>query len=188
MTTGASESAVVVPCPQADVAVDVWRRRLDPSCRLGVPAHVTLLYPFVAPSELDAGVLERLEDVANRVDGFEFSLVAVRWFRDVAVYLAPEPVEPFRQLTDALVAAFPGHPPYGGIHDPIVHHLTVGDGAAVADMRRAEAALQAALPIRERASHLHVMVGGDSERSWRVVSQIALGRARPDEGKAREGA
>ena len=43
-------SAVVVEVPEAEPLVGAWRLRFDPVAALGMPAHVTLLYPFVAPS------------------------------------------------------------------------------------------------------------------------------------------
>ncbi len=42
------------------------------------------------------------------------------------VYLAPDPAEPFVALTEALAAAFPDCPPYGGAFDEPVPHLTIG--------------------------------------------------------------
>src|SRR5215207_2399787 len=48
-----TESALLIPVPAAEPTLQRWRERLDPACRLGVPAHVTLLYPFVAPAALD---------------------------------------------------------------------------------------------------------------------------------------
>jgi hypothetical protein len=49
MRSQPTESALLIPVPAAEPTVQRWRERLDPACRLGVPAHVTLLYPFVAP-------------------------------------------------------------------------------------------------------------------------------------------
>ena len=52
MTAGpvtASESAVLVPFPEAERVVSPYRARLDGAAALGVPAHVTVLYPFVPP-------------------------------------------------------------------------------------------------------------------------------------------
>ena len=45
----ASESAVIVPVPEAEPAVGGLRAALDRAAVWGVPAHVTLLYPFVTP-------------------------------------------------------------------------------------------------------------------------------------------
>jgi hypothetical protein len=180
---GDTESAVLIACPAADEVVDSWRRRLDSSRPLGVPAHVTLLYPFVDPADLDDDVMLRLVALASRFRTFEFTLAEVRWFGDSVVCLAPEPVTPFRRLTDALVESFPGHVPYGGVHDEVHHHLTVGDGGTFSERRRAASALQLAVPICERAEHLDLMVGGDALDSWHVAAQFPLGeRARPGSG------
>ncbi len=46
-------SAVVVSVPEAQPVVGAPRARDDRSGRWGVPAHVTVLFPFVAPAEQD---------------------------------------------------------------------------------------------------------------------------------------
>ena len=48
----AAQSAIVVRVP-VPPAVERLRRRWDRAARMGVPAHVTILYPFVAADELD---------------------------------------------------------------------------------------------------------------------------------------
>jgi hypothetical protein len=45
----AAESAVLVPVPEAERGVSGHRNRLDRAAVWGVPAHVTVLYPFVPP-------------------------------------------------------------------------------------------------------------------------------------------
>jgi hypothetical protein len=52
-----TQSAVLVPVPEAERAVSRHRARLDAAAALGVPAHVTVLFPFVPPSEIAAGPL-----------------------------------------------------------------------------------------------------------------------------------
>lgn len=49
----ASESAAIVPVPEAESAVGEFRAELDPSARCGVPAHVTVIYPLLPPDRLD---------------------------------------------------------------------------------------------------------------------------------------
>lgn len=53
-----SESCLLVPVPEAELAVGRLRRRLDQSAAWGVPAHVTILYPFVLPGEMTSTVIE----------------------------------------------------------------------------------------------------------------------------------
>jgi len=57
-----------VEIPQAERVVRRFRERLDPSARLGVPAHITVLYPFIPPAGLDAAVLGQLERLFAAVD------------------------------------------------------------------------------------------------------------------------
>ena len=43
------ESALLVAVPAAEPAVAAHRSRLDTSAAVGVPAHITVLYPFLPP-------------------------------------------------------------------------------------------------------------------------------------------
>ena len=61
----AAESAVLVPVPEAERAVGGHRDRLDRAAAWGVPAHVTVLYPFVAPPAITATVIAGLADAVG---------------------------------------------------------------------------------------------------------------------------
>lgn len=139
-----------------------------------MPAHVTVLYPFVAPADLDDDVLATLAAIAGDVAPFAVDFRTTRWFDDQVVWLAPEPVQPFLDLMDAIAAAFPGHPPYGGIHDEVVPHVTVGEGADPAAMRSAEAIVRADLPVRTRATDLSLMVGSTAPATWHGLVDLPL--------------
>ena len=91
------ESALVVLVPDAEVLVKPFRDRHDPSAAVGVPAHITLLYPFIAPDESGSAVLDDLRQCFQRFPPFDFSFAESRRFPGV-LYLAPEPAEPFREL------------------------------------------------------------------------------------------
>ena len=49
-------SALVVTVPAAERAVGPWRLHYDPSAAAGMPAHVTVLFPWLAASAVDADV------------------------------------------------------------------------------------------------------------------------------------
>ena len=104
------------------------RQHHDPMAPLGVPAHVTLLYPFLPSAELTPAVRRRIARLTRGVRPFDAGFERTGRFPGV-VWLAPEPAEPFVALTELLAAAFPDHPPYGGAHDEIVPHLSLGLGA-----------------------------------------------------------
>ena len=57
LTRQATQSAVIVAIPEAEAAVAALRLRLDPAAAWGVPAHVTVLYPFLPPDEIDGRAL-----------------------------------------------------------------------------------------------------------------------------------
>ena len=91
------------------------------------------------------------------------------------VWLAPRPDEPFRALTRAVSAAFPGYPPYGGAHDPVIPHLTIGDRGAggATELRAAEADVLRWLPIQTRVSRMWLMTGNAAPGSWQTVAELA---------------
>jgi 2'-5' RNA ligase len=120
-----NESALVVLVPEAEPLVKPFRDRYDPSAAAGVPAHITLLYPFKHPDEVDQAALEGLRRCFQRFGTFQFSLASIRRFPDAVLYLAPEPEEPFRQLVLAIWDQYPETPPYGGKWLDIVPHLSV---------------------------------------------------------------
>ena len=54
------ESALVLAVPEAEAAVGALRAAHDPSAADGMPAHITLLYPFRDPARVDAALLAEL--------------------------------------------------------------------------------------------------------------------------------
>jgi predicted protein tyrosine phosphatase len=136
-------SAFAVKVPAAEPLVGDLRRRYDATVALGVPAHVTVLVPFMDPALITPEVLEHARQALNRTPSFDFSLGKVGRFPETA-YLAPEPAAPFIEMTLALADAFPDFPPYGGEHEGVIPHLSVAHGNAL-DADAAAAELEARL-------------------------------------------
>ena len=107
-----SRSALIVAVAEAEPVVAAHRDRLDLAASWGVPAHITICYPFLPPADLDEQVLAGLRRVAAAVPAFFCKLTEVSWFGERVVWLAPDPAEPFRALTAAGVARFPAARPY----------------------------------------------------------------------------
>jgi len=169
-----TESAVLVAVPEADDVVGRFRARLDRSAAWGVPPHVTVLYPFVAPDAIDQPVLDRLAEAVGSVSRFDVTLARLAWFGDDVLWLAPEPDHPFRALTAAVSNHFPDHPPYGGAESDPVPHLTVGHGAPVDVLRAAEDAIRPLLPVRARITTVLLMEGSPDTASWHTVAEVNL--------------
>jgi 2'-5' RNA ligase len=169
------ESAIIVPVI-VPVAVQRLRDRMDPSAADGVPAHVTLIYPFMPPSELKDDVRRRVEEIVASEPTFPFVLRAVgRW--PTVVYLEPEPDDPFRRLTNALAAAFPNYPPYEGAHAEVIPHVTIASDVPDDYFDAAVHALPALLPIRDVAREAW-LVGHTPEQSWHTLWRLPLGTPR----------
>jgi hypothetical protein len=147
VTSPGPESGLVVEVPRAEPVVRQFRDRLDSSAGLGVPAHITVLYPFIPPAGIDAAVLSRLAQLFAAVPRFTFRLDRTDWFEDRVAFLALADPGPFCTLTQLVVDAFPGYPPYGGQFDENTPHLTIGDGRPVADLRAAEESVRPLLPV-----------------------------------------
>ncbi|MBO9652273.1 MAG: GNAT family N-acetyltransferase [Variovorax sp.] len=126
-------SAFVVKVPAAELLVGPLRERFDATSKLGVPAHITVLVPFMDPGDITTDVLEKAQRALEQTAAFSFELGSVGRFPETA-YLVPEPPAPFVAMTRAIAEAFPGFPPYAGEHHGVVPHLTVAHGnAAEAD-------------------------------------------------------
>lgn len=161
-------SGLIVEVPEAEPMVGDWRARLDPLAGRGVPAHVTVLFPFIPVPEIDDRVTRRLHDLFTSVQTFEFNLIDVRWFDQSVVWLAPDTDAEFRRLTTAVYQAYPEYPPYEGQFDDAVPHLTIGDRAPIHHMQDAARQLQPALPVRATARAVTLMTeapGGHWARS-----------------------
>jgi len=169
------KSAVVIEVPEAAPFVDDWRRRYTEDAPLGVPAHVTLLTPFVPAERIDEEVEERLAALVGAEDPFDFVLRRTARFDEPLLYLPPEPAEPFVRLTEAIVAEWPEHPPYEGIHETVIPHLTV----AQADHRVLDEiaeTLEPQLPVEARASDASLLEEGE-DGFWRRRRKFLLGAA-----------
>ena len=153
------ETALVIVVPEAEPLVSEWRAQYDWSAQHGVPAHITLLYPFAPTEKVDNELLDQLRELFVSETAISFELARVARFPDVA-WLAPEPSEPFKALTDLIAARFPDYPPYEGAHDVIIPHLTVAEGGPELQ-DQVEAALTEHLPIAARADDVALLFEGD---------------------------
>jgi hypothetical protein len=99
------KSAIVIPFLELDDVVDSWRRLLDPAQVRGIPAHVTVLFPFVDPTDLSTEILNALETHFSRARSFNVAFHSTAWFEDRVVYLEPKPEQQFRTMTKQLLRA-----------------------------------------------------------------------------------
>lgn len=173
-------TALLVVVPAAEPAVGEHRARLDPSARVGVPAHLTVLYPFLPPALIDDAVLASLTALFAPVPAFAFTLDRVSWFGDDVVWLGPRDARPFRALTALAWEAFPVLAPYGGQYADVTPHLTIGQHGAPAALRAAAQAVRPHLPIEAMAAEVTLMAGPSPDSPatdpgrWRALATFPL--------------
>ena len=166
-------SGLVIEVIEAKSAVAAWRERLDPQAALGVPAHITILFPFAAPDRLDASLIATLRRLIADVPSFGFQLARTAWFGDTTLWLAPEPAAPFQRLTELLSGAFPAYPPYAGQFAEVVPHLTIGDHGTRQQFVDAEHDLHRHLPISCAARAVSLLVERP-DRRWARLTAFPL--------------
>jgi 2'-5' RNA ligase len=170
------QTGLVIVVPAAEPVVDRWRQRYDPAAPAGVPAHVTVLYPFLALDRIDESVTATLRDVLAARPAFELEFRRCGRFPD-AIYLDPEPAEPCRRLTEAIAARWPEAPPYGGIFDAVVPHLTVAQTADEETLAGVERDVAGKLPVRSAVREIWLYAYDGSR--WAAHTSFPLGSSSP---------
>lgn len=169
-----AQSVLIVPVPEAEPWVRELRERGDPVAALGMPAHVTVLFPFVPPELITQETLATIADALSSIRSFRFTLQRIDRFPET-IYLAPEPAQPFIEITETLARAFPEYPPYTGQFTEIVPHLTVVDRSEPSSrtaQREIEAIVKARGPIHATASAVELFTDASGRWSRRHVFSL----------------
>ncbi|MFI7095183.1 2'-5' RNA ligase family protein [Streptomyces lydicus] len=167
----AGQTGLIVRIPEVEPVVHAWRERFDPSARAGVPAHITVLFPFLEASRIDAQVCSALTDVLGSHHAFDLRFESCGRFPGV-LYLVPEPDAQLRLLTQVIADRWPEAPPYGGQFAEAVPHLTVADGQEDAVLDEIEADLLGVLPFASRVASVGLMVHDGAK--WQERASFAL--------------
>jgi hypothetical protein len=168
-------SALIVEVPEAEPLVGDWRAKHDWSAQHGVPAHITVLFPFVEKARIDDALLSELRSLFATEAPIQFSLTELCDFPDGTLWLAPDPAGHFKKLTEAVVERYPDYPPYEGIHDEVIPHLTIGDGERSPPRSDIEAAVAPSLPLRASTRDVTMITEGD-DGIWSTAHRFPLGK------------
>jgi hypothetical protein len=141
-------TALIVPVPEAAAYYDQGN---------GVPAHVTVLFPFVDGEAVDEAAVTAF---VSRFPAFDFVLDRLEHFEAGVAWLRPDPSAPFQDMTAAVWQRWPDHAPYEGEHDELIPHLTVTRE-------------DAPLPIAARATEVLLIEEGRDGR-WTTRLSIPL--------------
>jgi 2'-5' RNA ligase len=167
------QSAVIIRASLPAGLERLRRQNVDDAAD-GLPAHLTLLYPFVDPADLTLATRRTLTRVARGHASFAYALRGMADWPDT-IYVAVEPTAPFARLQHDLQAAFPDYPIYGrDATFRFVPHVTVAEGPAVADPAIGADPGWEALPQAREATSIEVIASG-ADGTWRTVWRIRLG-------------
>jgi len=183
------ETALLLVCPDAEFAVSTHRARLDRAAGDGVPAHITVIYPFKSLELMTTADQRCLDEVAAMFNTISMRASRTGWFGDSVLYLAPDDPTPIALLTRHVWTAFPDFPPYGGKFAEAVPHLTIGHDHSLDELKAAERSVNLRLPVIQELDHLELWTGprveGRTHRSsWGHVRDYQLGDAAPRAGTA----
>ena len=166
------ETAVLVHVPEAQPVVGRWRLQHTHDAPLGVPPHVTLLYPWVPVDELDEDTEQRLARLVGEVEPFDVAFPRSARFADV-LYLEPRPSDRFSELTEAIATEWPEHPPYEGVHETVIPHLTVAESEDEGLLERIRADVEPKLPLQTRVTEAQ-LYAEDAAGRWHERSRLPL--------------
>jgi hypothetical protein len=170
------ETAILLCVPEAEPLVHEWRLKGDPSAAHGVPAHVTLLYPFLPLASIDDGVLAELSWFFRGVDAFPVAFTAVRFWASTGVVWVEPSSDALVQLTRALARRWPECPPYAGEipADELIPHLTIVQTEERSLRQAAANAVSPGLPFRTVAHEASLWVQ-DEAGEWSEHTRFPFG-------------
>jgi 2'-5' RNA ligase len=139
-------TGLVLLTPGLEDLVDPWRRRYDPVRAYGMPAHVTILYPWLPYESITDGDREALATLCHARPPLEMTFADFGRFPET-LWLDPQPARPIVDLVQEIAQRWPAYPPFAGAFADIVAHLTLADRRDPDSLRDVIDAVQPRLPV-----------------------------------------
>ncbi|WP_328958883.1 2'-5' RNA ligase family protein [Kitasatospora purpeofusca] len=167
----AGETGLIIKIPEAEPVVGGWRKEFDSAAAVGIPAHVTVLHPFLPHDRISAQVLAELGELFSAHSAFDIGFESFGRFPGV-LHLAPAPEDRLRSLTSAVADRWPEAPPYQGRFADVVPHLTVAYSQDPSVFDEIEADGSDRLPVTARVASVHLLVFDGTV--WHERAEFAL--------------
>lgn len=167
----APDASAIIVRAHLPPALEALRRASVKDASRGLPAHITLLSPFVRDGELDAALRRRLAGIFNRHLAFDYHLIGPKASSDT-IYAGVDSERPFLELYRDLSVAFPDFPIYEVRDAEFIPHVTIAGGLAP-DKRIVTDRAWHALPTRRRAHTVELIAPGP-DRRWATVWRFRL--------------
>lgn len=166
------QTGLVLPVPQAQPVLSEIAQRFPEAVR-EVPAHISLLYPFLPHETCDVDVITALSEIIAQTGPLGVRLSACERRGEFAA-LRPEPLDPLRALSGSVRRRWPHLVPYDGRFGEVDPHVTVALHTTPERARTvAEEIVAPHLPIiaELRFAWLVAFVGG----RWAVRHEFEFG-------------
>ncbi len=173
MTETLTSAVVIFAPPSVQMVAIPLLQRYGPNALVRVPAHITILVPFVPVERLDQAC-EVLKEIGREIEPFEVTMSGYGSFPRIA-FMTPLNPKPIQAVFQRIYEAFPECPPYGGAFGDDMHpHMTVGEFSS--EETQKEVILPDYEPITFRVERLHVLQGiAQAALPWITHSVIPLG-------------
>lgn len=165
---------ILAPHPVQALAIPLMQQHNFASM-MRVPAHITILFPFVSLADLSAAC-RQLRTLCADQPPFIVTMDGYGAFPTV-IYMKPADPAPIQALYRAVHAQFPDYPPYHGAFgsDTITPHMTLGEFKTEAE--REAILLPLYEPISFPVNRLHVIAGSEhAALPWITYDVIPLGQ------------
>ncbi|MHA6798789.1 2'-5' RNA ligase family protein [Bounagaea algeriensis] len=138
-------TGLVLPVPEADPVLTTVSQGYPEAVR-DVPAHISLLYPFLDADALDEQHINMLDDIFRTQPPVPVTLSECRRQEDGFVYL-PATNDELTTLTETVRARWPEAVPHERRANVAEPHVTVAMQAPEESATRIQATVTAALPM-----------------------------------------
>ena len=172
MFSKVGDTALVFLVPETESVVRSWRTAHDPSAAEGMPAHITVLYPFIAEGDLNDHTLKEIATICDERRPIAVCFKEFGRFPRV-LWLKPHGTSCLELITQ-IRNRWPECLPYGRSNLEVIPHLTVTDGASEQIVAQAQADIAPHLPLEALISTIALMAF-DGNR-WVCRQEFALSR------------
>jgi 2'-5' RNA ligase len=143
------------------------------------PPHLTLLIPWLDPTAPAA--LAQLQALAARHPPLRLVFREASTFdHGRVVWLVPDPSAALTSLLTDTLATFPQCPPYGGLHQEVIPHVTVSAESDPQTLPQVRAELARCGPLAAEVDCITVFAR-EPEQVWRGVAKLPLTGNQPPE-------
>ena len=171
VAASAGRCALVIPVPELEPIVSHWRDRTGHPAGRRMPAHITVMYPFLSSHELSTDVYSGSRTVwtyASDRSDFPFA-----GYLSWGCLPRPSPVEEFRGLTERVVEMWPDCSPHEGAHTDVVPHLTLAYTDDAGLVHRIAEEVEPQLPISSALNQACIFELADAK--WRHRFSLPFG-------------